>query len=258
MKYILFVLSFLVLFTAQAQDAFCKPRQIEQLSKKIIAKLTPSQIASITQKEKWDALEGELNGVYEIQKKDLTALYDYVYSRGCKSFFQEKAEDAIFSYVYYKIQKKDTCLSKLLEPEIAIVLQQQKHYKEHIVADSIEGIYIPRNLEDCFSQLNYYWSDTVKSDILGVSEEAFVANMHLGLGMWIRNNWRLWSGSRLSEYFNYLGVNHPDDMSAIILVSYHRHLSQKPVKLEEQVLFYQDYWKKMGNSEKKPLKKNQN
>ena len=35
-----------------------------------------------------------------------------------------------------------------------------------------------------------------------------------------------------------------DDMSGIILDSFWRHLNQKPIKLDEQVKYYQDYWKK--------------
>lgn len=58
-----------------------------------------------------------------------------------------------------------------------------------------------------------------------ISEEEFTVNTHFGFGMWIRNNWNLWGGSRLSIYFNQKGIHHPDDMSGIILVSYHRHLN---------------------------------
>ncbi|MBX7240236.1 MAG: hypothetical protein K1X92_00710 [Bacteroidia bacterium] len=259
MKYIVLLFSFALIVNVLAQNETCTPRKIERLSGKIISKLSPAQIASVMEKDKWTALEGELSSeVYPLKNNELKAVYDYVSGKGCHSFYREKAEDAVFSYVYFKIHKKDTCLSKLLQPEIEVVLQQQKFSKMHIAADSIEGIYIPRNLEDCFSQLDYYWDDTVKTGILMVTEEEFVGNMHIGTGMWLRNSWKLWSGSRLTEYFNYLGIHHPDDMSAIILASYHRYLSKKPVNLEEQIQFYQDYWKKTGAEEKKRLKKAKN
>ena len=67
--------------------------------------------------------------------------------------------------------------------------------------------------------------------------------------MWMRNNWRLWGGSRLSKYFNELEINHPDDMSGIILVSYHRHINNKDIKLQEQIKYYQDYWEKTKKAE---------
>jgi len=69
--------------------------------------------------------------------------------------------------------------------------------------------------------------------------------------MWLRNNWQLWGGSRLSKYFNNLGIFHPDDMSGIILDSYHRYLTDKEIKLEEQINFYQEYWRNANEQNKK-------
>ena len=66
-------------------------------------------------------------------------------------------------------------------------------------------------------------------------------------GLWMRNNWGLWGGSRLSNYFNKLGVFHPDDMSGIILTSYYRYSLGKEIKLEEQISHYKSYWEKVSN-----------
>jgi hypothetical protein len=77
-----------------------------------------------------------------------------------------------------------------------------------------------------------------------MEEEEFTANAHFGFGMWMRNNWKLWGGSRLSKYFTDLGIFHPDDMSGIILTSYHRHLKGKEIKLEEQIKSYKDFWER--------------
>ena len=68
------------------------------------------------------------------------------------------------------------------------------------------------------------------------------ADMHIGLGLRIRNEWGLWSGSRLAVYFRNLGINHPDDMSGIVLESYVRHVKQEPIKLDEQVAYCKNYW----------------
>ena len=62
--------------------------------------------------------------------------------------------------------------------------------------------------------------------------------------MWIRNNWGLWKGSRLSKFFNEKGIYHPDDMSGIILDSYYRYLTGQEITLSEQIKYYQDYWEK--------------
>jgi hypothetical protein len=66
--------------------------------------------------------------------------------------------------------------------------------------------------------------------------------MHIGLGLRIRNEWGLWSGSRLAVCFRNLGINHPDDMSGIVLESYVRHVKHEPIKLGKQVAYYKNYW----------------
>jgi hypothetical protein len=67
--------------------------------------------------------------------------------------------------------------------------------------------------------------------------------MHpFGLGMWMRNNWGLWREARLARWFNAQGIEHPDDMSGIILDSFWRHLNGQPLELSEQVAHYKRYW----------------
>ncbi|MDD4182857.1 MAG: hypothetical protein PHT53_03445 [Candidatus Omnitrophica bacterium] len=111
------------------------------------------------------------------------------------------------------------------------------------------GIYIPENLNDCFTELKRMLSPELIKE-MQAGAEADMAKYHHGLGMWIRNNWGLWSGSRLKTYFNNLEVRHPDDMSSIILDSLWRTLNNKPIKLEEQIKYYQDYWKKVKEQKK--------
>lgn len=108
--------------------------------------------------------------------------------------------------------------------------------------DSLRGVYIPKHLQDCFDQINSFWPDSTKLKVRQWSEDEFTSRAHLGFGMWMRNNWQLWGGSRLSKYFNEMGITHPDDMSGIILDSYHRYLNNKELKLEEQIQEYKDYW----------------
>lgn len=110
--------------------------------------------------------------------------------------------------------------------------------------------FIPKDLEECFTQIDRILPDSIKQARLTQTEDQFSSRMHMGLGLWIRNNWGLWKGSRLSKYFNEKGINHPDDMSGIILDSYYRKKAGKEIKLEEQIIFYQNYWKVV----KKPTK----
>ena len=117
--------------------------------------------------------------------------------------------------------------------------------------DDNSKIYIPKDLEDCFAELNRMlhpkWIEKFRTTESGAIDE------HFGLGLWMRNNWGLWGRSRLNQHFHGIGIFHPDDMSGLILTSYHRHLNQEPIRLEEQIKYYQDYWK---NEAFKPRKGN--
>jgi hypothetical protein len=55
------------------------------------------------------------------------------------------------------------------------------------------------------------------------------------MGLTIRNCWGLWGHSRLAKYFNELGIDHPDDMSGIILTSLWRELNHLPMDLAGQI-----------------------
>lgn len=128
-------------------------------------------------------------------------------------------------------------------------IKQQRCDKEdkvRFVTDSLRGIYIPKDLEDCFKTLDNIYTDSVRLEIVKLTEDEYSSNNHLfGIGIWMRNNWQFWRGSRLSRYFNQLGIYHPDDMSGIIMDSYHRYLRKEEIRLDEQVKYYQDYWKKV-------------
>lgn len=112
-----------------------------------------------------------------------------------------------------------------------------------------DTFYIPVDLDDCIIQLNKIIPDSTKAGIIALTEEDFSARTHLNLGMWIRNNWGLWSGSRLAKFFTLKGIYHPDDMSGIILDSYYRYLIGQDIKLEEQIRYYHEYWERVKREE---------
>ena len=113
--------------------------------------------------------------------------------------------------------------------------QEKIAYQERIKQDSIDHVYIPANVADCFKQLDKLLSYTERKEFTKNREEEVIGLYHMGLGLWMRNNWGLWGGSRLSHYFNEMGLTHPDDMSSVIITSYHRHLNGKDIKLQEQL-----------------------
>ena len=107
----------------------------------------------------------------------------------------------------------------------------------------MDTVSVPKDLSECFVQLNKLLSDSLKVKAKALNEKEFTARMHLSLGTWMRNNWGLWQGSRLSRYFNKKGIYHPEDMSGVILTSYYRHLNGRDIDFNEQVIYYQNYWK---------------
>lgn len=163
-----------------------------------------------------------------------------------KGIYDYHSEALLYSFRQYlkngKINEREI-LNKFL------IKQKDAEEKDKIkfTTDTINGIYIPKNLEDCFVQIDSFWNDSTKVRVKGWEEREFTGKVHFGFGTWMRNNWRLWGGSRLSKYFYDLGIYHAEDMSGIILVSYHRYLNNKEINLQEQIKYYQDYW---GNSKK--------
>lgn len=102
--------------------------------------------------------------------------------------------------------------------------RQQEEVKKRLKADTIDGFYIPRNIEECFHQLDTLLSPTDIKTIRNYSSREETIKLHLGLGRWLRNNWGLWGGSRLLLYLFDRGLKHPDDMSAAILEFYWDYL----------------------------------
>jgi hypothetical protein len=99
----------------------------------------------------------------------------------------------------------------------------------------------PTTLEETFIYLDNIFDDTSKYGFMTLPEDVATSRLHFGLGMWIRNNWGLWKGSKLKQYFLDKGIRNPDNMSGIILTSYHRYLNNKPIDLEGQIKNYQGW-----------------
>lgn len=125
---------------------------------------------------------------------------------------------------------------------IGLIIQTNLMAQPHNKKDTN---YKPKDLEESIQQLDILLHDTIKAGILLMTEKEFTTATHMSTGLWMRNNWGLWRGGKLSRYFNSIGIHHPDNMSGIILTSYHRHLNQKDIDLENQVLFYQEFSKKI-------------
>jgi hypothetical protein len=116
--------------------------------------------------------------------------------------------------------------------------------------------YIPTDLNDAISYLNCVWSDTSKVAFKNKPENDAVAELHFGTGLYMRNNWGLWEGKgSLYNSFKSKGIFHPDDMSSIIITSFHRTLNETDIQLLEQIADYQKYWNavKIENAHQKEI-----
>lgn len=91
---------------------------------------------------------------------------------------------------------------------------------------------VPETLEECFVELEKFLSEEELEEFKGTKEDD-LAGYHFGLGSWIRNNWGLWLDSPLARYFRGIEIDHPDDMSAIILTCFHRYLNGRDIRLGE-------------------------
>lgn len=144
-------------------------------------------------------------------------------------WWSSKENNYIAFNIGIRFETKDSLIQRVIIEESDL-----KKGNDYSFYEYLEGIYIPKNLEECYIELNKILDKKKLDEIKELSEKQFISNSHFGLGLWIRNNWGLWKESRLYVFFKTKGVFHPDDISGIILRSYHRYLNGKEIKLEKQ------------------------
>lgn len=93
----------------------------------------------------------------------------------------------------------------------------------------------PKNLTECIQMLDKNLKKQDKEYIKTLTEDEFFMESHFTLGMGIRNEWIRRGNPELVKFFLDQGVKHPDDMSAMILTSYYRHLLGKEIDFEGQI-----------------------
>lgn len=75
-------------------------------------------------------------------------------------------------------------------------------------------------------------------------EATAIARSHHGIGRTLRNELGLWEENELTVYFNGLGITHADDMSGILLTSFHRKLNGRIIAIDGQIEEYKEFWAK--------------
>lgn len=105
--------------------------------------------------------------------------------------------------------------------------------------------YLPESLDDALNYMDYSWKKVDKLKFKSEKEQSAVTNLHFGYGMFIRNVWLRHGNPKLEKSFADIGIYALDDISSIILTSFHRKLNKKEIKLEEQIKPYKEYWEKI-------------
>ena len=96
---------------------------------------------------------------------------------------------------------------------------------------------IPRTLEEALDALQRGLGEPTIAR-LRIAEEDVAITLVPTLGRWMQEHWGLALGGPLAQYFEARGLEHPDDMAAVILTSLWRTLHYRGIRLEEQIAWY--------------------
>lgn len=104
----------------------------------------------------------------------------------------------------------------------------------------------PKTLEEAVVWLEHRLVESPEAlaEYRAAPEDA-LAMYHHGLGRKVRNELKLWEEphSPLWHHFvNELKIDHPDDMSSLIMTTLHRHLNGKLLDIAAQCCKFHEYW----------------
>lgn len=111
-------------------------------------------------------------------------------------------------------------------------LKQNDYNSMYLYTGDYERTDLPTTLEECYAMLDETLSTEEILYLKNVTDED-LAMQHFGLGLWIRNNWLYPTQSKLAKHLLENGINHPDNMSSLILVGYVKYLNGKPCSLND-------------------------
>ena len=108
--------------------------------------------------------------------------------------------------------------------ELKEQLDYQLDLRTLLSAETINGYYIPKDFMDCFRQLDSLLTDKQIRGIQSLPNRRDVEQYDMSVGLWIRNHWGLWEGSRLSQYLSFYKLTAPTLQSNAILQYYYDYL----------------------------------
>jgi len=101
---------------------------------------------------------------------------------------------------------------------------------------------VPQTIAEAFVVLDQRLTDAQRREFAGKAESEATVEAHMGLGMYIRNEWFRSGKSGLVGKLHDLGGRSLDDLSSMVLTSYWRHLNGKKLELEAQGECYRRWW----------------
>jgi hypothetical protein len=116
--------------------------------------------------------------------------------------------------------------------------EYEKRFQENLAKDRINGVYIPKNLDDAFVQLDKLLDPRSREKFKSMSEETAASKLHFSLGRWMITNWQFYEGSRFSNYLASAGITYPDDKADFMIRSYHRHVNGQSIGFKELAIAY--------------------
>ena|GEM_PF-2562137 len=242
--------------TGQLED--CHPEFVTEITSKILPKLTKAEKNrikdfSLQTERDWNLeVDVFINSKRIFNYSDFVPIQKYAKNNYQLDLKDYDAERIITDYIFASVRDEKDCFKKIVDSTLTIISNDRKRITKRMKLDSIDGVYIPADLNDAIKELDKLIDEESRTEILQMEEDEFTALAHMGIGLTIiRNGWSLWGKSRLSNFFNERGINHPDDMSGIILTSYYRHLNDQSINLDQQIMSYIQYWKKYEPIEKK-------
>jgi hypothetical protein len=163
---------------------------------------------------------------------DKIKIISFIDSINFSPFYLPKGVD------YYLVEKNINLIPKDLKKARIEKIQSDKE-KIHkvkksintwIKADTLNGIYIPVDLNDCFKHIDSIIS---KRDLESIKNFEYCKESdfrYIGLSIWIKDNWIIGPGTtRLSSYFNKKGIKNEDEMTSIVVDSYYKYLRNENV-----------------------------
>ena len=124
-------------------------------------------------------------------------------------------------------------------------------YQANILKSRINGVYIPKDLEDAFEEFVHLSPEDAIASFKAADEDMVEEKLHFGIGRWMIVNWNFYEGSRLSHYLRELGVMHPDDMAGFLIRYFHRKLNGKDPDIKALAEHYAELRKKDLNKKGK-------